>query len=63
LNGRLYFSTVEAYDPSTNTWSEKRTMPTARASLAARVLGRSLYAMGGSGSNFTYATVEAFRLQ
>jgi hypothetical protein len=60
LDGRIYAmgglrqdgtnkaNTVEAYDPSTNTWSAVSPMPTARGSLAAAIApnGR-IYAIGG----------------
>ena len=42
------FSTVEEYDPVTDTWEKKSDMPTPRAAFAACVVGTKIYAMGGS---------------
>jgi hypothetical protein len=42
-----HLSTVEAYDPVTNTWTTKAPMPTARSFLAIGVVGGALYATGG----------------
>jgi hypothetical protein len=57
VNGILYavggataastVNTVEAYDPTTNTWTTKAPMPTARRSLRIGVLNSVLYAIGG----------------
>jgi hypothetical protein len=41
-------NTVEAYDPSTDTWSTKAPMPTARAELGVGVVNGILYAIGGA---------------
>jgi len=40
-------STVEAYDPATDTWTKKADMPTARLDLAACVVDGRIYATGG----------------
>src|SRR6266550_1239866 len=56
-------ATVEAYDPVTNSWTTKASMPTARFDLAVVVANGTLYALGGVGSGgFTdaLATVEAY---
>jgi len=54
--------TVEAYDPTTNTWRAKAPMPTPRYGLAVGVINGILYAVGGRnmapGGIFT--TVEAY---
>ncbi|MFC1718303.1 Kelch repeat-containing protein, partial [Candidatus Poribacteria bacterium] len=42
-------STVEAYDPATDTWAEKADMPTARMQLACVAANGKIYAIGGSG--------------
>src|SRR5476649_66582 len=44
-----FVNTVFAYDPLTNTWTTKSSMPTAREQLAVGVIGTSLYAVGGQG--------------
>ncbi|HEY5096267.1 MAG TPA: kelch repeat-containing protein [Candidatus Eremiobacteraceae bacterium] len=71
INGRLYavggdskgyLNSVEAYDPETNNWIAKASMPTARDGLAAGVVNGTLYAVGGccdvNGNAFT--TNEAY---
>jgi len=40
-------STVEAYDPATDTWSKKAEMPTARNVSAIAVVDRIIYVIGG----------------
>jgi len=72
INGVLYvvggfdnngnaLGTVEAYDPTTNTWSERAPLPTPRSYLAAGVVNGLLYAVGGLGQGFSaVATVEAY---
>jgi N-acetylneuraminic acid mutarotase len=42
-------STVEAYDPTTNSWMTKTPMPAPRASFAVGVVNGILYAVGGFG--------------
>ena len=57
------YSTVEAYDPVTNTWTTKAPMPTPRYSLAVVAVNQMLYAIGGGGycnNAFDRATVEAY---
>ena len=46
-NNTNYLSTVEAYDPSTNTWTAKARMPTARCCFAVGVANGILYVVGG----------------
>jgi len=74
VNGRVYaiggrlgnnslFSTVEEYDPATDTWTPKAGMPTARTMLTTSVLNGKIYAIGGSisiGGPQPVATVEAY---
>jgi N-acetylneuraminic acid mutarotase len=76
VSGRLYvvggsngkiLNTVEAYNPATNAWTTCvattciSRMPTARGYLAAGIIGRRLYAVGGADVNFQLsAAVEAF---
>jgi N-acetylneuraminic acid mutarotase len=55
-------NTLEAYDPSTDTWTTKAPMPTARSGLSASVIGGKLYAVGGN-SQYPYTVfnkVEAY---
>jgi len=52
-------STVEAYNPTTNAWTTKASMPTPRWSLAVGVAKGILYAVGGASPRLTN-TVEAF---
>jgi len=56
----IYLNTVEAYDPSTNTWSTKASMPTAREGLGVGVINGILYAVGGNGTSTHLTTVEAY---
>jgi N-acetylneuraminic acid mutarotase len=55
----LGLSTVEAYDPATDTWTTKAPMPTARQGLAAAVVNGSLYAIGGYNGSYL-STVESY---
>lgn len=41
-------STVEAYDPVTNTWAAKADMPTPRGAMSTSVVNGRVYAIGGS---------------
>ena len=53
------FTTVEEYDPATNTWTTKASMPTGRYYLVVGVVGSKIYAIGGySGGYLT--TVEEY---
>ena len=47
LNQFIVVATVEAYDPSTNTWTTKASMPTARYAFAGTAINGMLYAVGG----------------
>jgi len=62
VNGKVYvigggrdivgphLSTVEEYDPSTDSWTRKADMPTARSGLAAGVVNGKIYVVGGEPS-------------
>ena len=57
------FNYLQAYDPSTDTWSAKAPMPTARRALAVAVVNGKLYAIGGNTDELTHqlvATVEVY---
>ncbi|MHC4175656.1 MAG: Kelch repeat-containing protein [Planctomycetota bacterium] len=62
INGKIYviggrlnegdwwkLSTVEEYDPATDTWTRKADMPTGRNSLSTSVVSGKIYAIGGNG--------------
>ena len=49
--GDLSLSTVEMYDPKTDTWERKADMPTARTDAATSVVDGKIYAMGGTALN------------
>jgi N-acetylneuraminic acid mutarotase len=62
-------STVEAYDPSTDTWTKKTDMPSARCTSAAAVVDGIIYVIGGvfatpagyqTGDVEILSTVEAY---
>src|SRR2546422_970562 len=58
-----FLSTVEAYDPSTNSWSSKAPLPAPRGGLTVGVVNGILYAVGGSccgPSGHPLGTVEAY---
>jgi N-acetylneuraminic acid mutarotase len=42
------FSTVEAYDPETDTWATRADMPTPRSHMTVSALGGKIYAIGGN---------------
>jgi N-acetylneuraminic acid mutarotase len=47
--GSLLSDVVEVYDPSTDTWQTKQSMPTARVDLQANVVNGQIYMVGGKG--------------
>ena len=53
------FSTVEEFDPVTNTWTRKTDMPIARAALSSSVVNGRIYAIGG-GSDDGHSIVEEY---
>ena len=55
-------STVEEYDPATDTWTPKADMPTARTALSTSVVNGRIYAIGGRfGNNSSaFSTVEEY---
>ena len=57
------FSTVEEYDPATDTWTTKSEMPTARGFHSANVVDGRIYVIGGSPvapGNGSILTVEVY---
>ncbi|HET7790186.1 MAG TPA: kelch repeat-containing protein, partial [Gemmatimonadales bacterium] len=52
-------NTVEAYDPATDTWTVKASMPTQREGLAVAALKGLLYAVGGGSE--ALLKVEAYQ--
>jgi N-acetylneuraminic acid mutarotase len=59
-NGSGYRTTVEEYDPATNTWTSKAAMPTARSDLAAAAVNNKIYAIGGFNGSGYLTTVEEY---
>jgi N-acetylneuraminic acid mutarotase len=57
-------TTVEAYDPATDSWATKTPMPTARSGLTSSVVDGKIYAIGGcsngSGGEVYGNTVEVY---
>ena len=54
---------VEMYDPSTDTWTQKADMPTARAYLSTSVMEGKIYAIGGASifnEQYRLETVEVY---
>jgi len=47
--GGQFYSTVEEYDPVTDTWTRKADMPLARSALSTSVVNGKIYAIGGAG--------------
>ena len=48
LNPNVSLSTVEEYDPTTDTWTKKADMLTARCALSTNVVNGYIYAIGGA---------------
>jgi len=56
IYGVTYLSTLEVYDPVTDTWTRKADMPSGRACAAASVVNGKIYVIGGSPRAETYTT-------
>lgn len=52
--------TVEAYDPATDSWTVKASMPTPRSMLGVGVVNGIIYAVGGASGGEQSRTVEAY---
>lgn len=63
-NQQNYISSVEKYNPETNSWSVISEMPVPREGLSGAILGDSLFLSGGSNTDSLYGTtrVGIFRL-
>lgn len=62
-NNNNALSSVEAYDPATNTWTSKASMSASRAGLAATTIGGTLYALGGYNNTSSFlSSTEAVTL-
>ncbi|MGH7869615.1 MAG: kelch repeat-containing protein, partial [Candidatus Dormibacteraceae bacterium] len=59
-NAHTFLSTVEAYDPATDTWIRTAPLPTPRAFLGVGVTDDKLYAAGGTIRNTGLRTMESF---
>jgi N-acetylneuraminic acid mutarotase len=71
VNGKLYaiggslprwakgptLSTVEEYDPETDTWKRKADMPTSRDNLAASVVNGKIYVIGGWNEDYKQCAI------
>ena len=55
-----FLSTVEVYDPATDTWTTITSMPTPRSFFGCGVINGRLYAAGGTVRNTGLKTMEAF---
>jgi N-acetylneuraminic acid mutarotase len=53
-------STVEEYDPVTDTWTQKAGMPTRRSALSTSVVNGKIYAIGGSDHPKVFSTMEMY---
>jgi N-acetylneuraminic acid mutarotase len=72
VNGKIYliggagqdnkpFGSVQVYDPVTDTWAARASMPTARALFATGAVGETIYAIGGTTrGRDKLAVVEAY---
>src|SRR3990172_4151600 len=55
-----HFSTVEEYDPSTNTWTTKSPMSEAKYNMAIGVFNDKIYIIGGSRGDIAFETTEQY---
>ena len=53
-------SLVEEYDPLTDKWAQKASMPTSRATASAVALGKTVYVVGGRNENGIATAVEVY---
>ena len=57
---RQPLSTVEVYDPETDTWTKEADLSIPRSYLSASVVNGKIYAIGGSGKGKRLSTVEEY---
>ena len=55
-----WVGTVEAYDPATNAWTTRATMPTARSHVALAAVNGKLLAIGGENFSRALDFLESF---
>jgi RNA polymerase sigma factor (sigma-70 family) len=55
--GKTTLSSVEEYDPATDTWAKKADMPIVNRGLAASAINGKIYVVGGAGGGKYYSTV------
>lgn len=55
-----YHTRVDEYDPATNTWTQKASMPTGRSQLIAIALNNKIYAVGGYNASGYLAVNEEY---
>ena len=60
--GGMALSSVEEYDPATDTWTRKANMPTRRSGLSSTVVNDKIYAIGGwvGGADNLFSAVEVY---
>jgi RNA polymerase sigma factor (sigma-70 family) len=60
VDPEVHFSTVEEYDPLTDTWTKKTDMPTPRGWFSSSEVNGKIYAIGGRNNNGTTSVVEEY---
>lgn len=55
-----YICSVEAYDPSTNTWTEKVSMPVSKTHFQVEILDGKIYVIGGFSPTETASSMERY---
>jgi N-acetylneuraminic acid mutarotase len=54
------FDVVEAYDPATDSWTARASMPSRRGGLAVVALGRMIHTFGGETSSAVFDNHESY---
>ena len=60
INNSTVLSTVQAYDPVTDTWETKANMPTATYELTSSVVNGKIYCIGGKSTSSGLNKVEVY---